>query len=131
MTHLREIPVNPMKETAESGQIALDEGGARATQLRESSGIMSMVKRDLRDEKAVGHDECIFRPRPFNGAYIPPVWWFRHFDPCWAPLTQWLSRKQNLSPTEFEFAADHVPGLTSIEKTIARSAFVVYKHLHC
>lgn len=131
MTHLRETPVNPRKKTAESGQIALDEGGAGATQLRESSGIMSVVKRDLRDEKPVGHDECMFRPRPFHGACIPPVWWFRHFDPCWAPLTQWLSRKQNLSPTEFEFAADHVPGLTSIEKTIARSAFVVYKHLYC
>ena len=52
-----------------------------------------------------------------------PGWWFHHFEPIWRPFIQQLCGQKKVTLFEFERAASQVPGLTSIEKTIAISAF--------
>lgn len=59
----------------------------------------------------------------------PPVWWFQHFDPSWAPLRKWFRWKKSLTLQEFRLVTAHVSGLTSIEKTIAVAAFVASKNI--
>ena len=64
-----------------------------------------------------------------EGGSLPPVWWFEHFDTCWAPLRRWIGQRKAPTLKEFQLITNHVSGLTSIEKTIAVSAFVTYKNM--
>lgn len=66
-----------------------------------------------------------------NVGSLPPVWWFEHFDTCWTPLRKWLGQKRVFTLNEFQLITNHVSGLTSIDKTIAVSAFVTYKNMRC
>lgn len=106
-------------------------GKGRSTEKRESTEVLSSIGREIHDMKPLTLNMDMSRPGESNVGCIPPVWWFQHFDPCWAPLRKWLGRKKAPSLKEFQLITDQASGLTSIERTIAVSAFVVYKNLQC
>ena len=95
----------------------------------ESTEVMHSIGQEVHDTKARTPNMDMSRPGESNVGWIPPVWWFQHFDPCWTPLRKWLSRKKTLTVTEFQLVTDRASGFTSIEKIIAVSAFVSLKHM--
>lgn len=97
----------------------------------ESNQVMSAISRGAHDPRPLTRDMHMPRPMEVDMGCVPPVWWFQHFDPCWAPLRKWLSRKKAPTVMEFQLITNRVSGLTSIEKTIAISAFVACKNMRC
>jgi len=105
-------------------------GKGRSIEGIESAEIMSSIGQEVHDTKPLTLNNMdMSRPRESNVGWIPPVWWFQHFDPCWTPLRKWLSRRKTLTLTEFQLITDRASGFTSIEKVIAVSAFVSSKHM--
>ncbi|MDH4085043.1 MAG: hypothetical protein OEV99_16195 [Nitrospira sp.] len=104
-------------------------GKGRSTEEIESAEIMSSIGQEVYDTKPRTLSMNMSCPGESNVGCIPPVWWFQHFDPCWAPLRKWLSRKKTLTLTEFQLITDRASGFRSIEKIIAVSAFVSSKHM--
>jgi hypothetical protein len=95
----------------------------------ESNQVMRAISQGGHDQKP--RTLGTRRPRPGDVELLPPAWWFQHFDPCWAPLRTWLDRKRIPTLKEFQLMINHASRLTSIEKTIAVSAFIVCKNLQC
>ena len=104
-------------------------GKARLIEGIESTEVMHSVGQEVHDTKPLTPNMDMSRPGESNVGWIPPVWWFQHFDPCWAPLRKWFSWKRSLTLQEFRLVTAHVSGLTSIEKTIAVAAFVASKNI--
>jgi len=109
----------------------LDAGGVWSMEKVESTPIMSaMSQRSYKPRlQTLGVRTSVYEG--VDGESLPPVWWFEHFDTCWAPLRKWLGQKKAPTLKEFQLITNHVSGLTSIEKTIAVSAFVTYKNMQC
>lgn len=93
--------------------------------------MMREICQEWPKQKLVSRKGSGFPLRGSETGSIPPVWWFERFDPSWVTLRTWFDRKQMLTLSELQLVVDHVSGLTSIEKTIAVSAFVAYKNMQC
>ena len=97
----------------------------------ESNQVMSAISHGVHDPRPLTLGIRMPRPMEVDMGCLPPVWWFQHFDPCWAPLRKWLGRKKTPTLTEFQLITNQASRLTRIEKTIAVSAFVVCKNMRC
>lgn len=106
-------------------------GKGRSIEEIESTEVISSIGQKVHDIKPITLNMDMSRPGGSNVGCIPPVWWFQHFDPCWTPLRECLSRKKTLTLMEFQLITDRASGFTSIEKVIAVSAFVVCKNMQC
>lgn len=100
-------------------------------EMKESNQVMSAIGQGVHEPRPLTLDTCMPGPGGVEVGTLPPVWWFQHFDSCWAPLRKWLGRKKAPTLKEFQLIANHVSGLTSVEKAIAVSAFVTYKNMQC
>jgi len=122
---------DPTKGSSEESHIGLDAGGVCSLEKVESKLIMSAIspRASKRRLQTLGVRTSV--QGGVNLGSLPPVWWFEHFDTCWAPLRKWLGQKRAPTLKEFQLITNHVSGLTSIEKTIAVSAFVTYKNMQC
>lgn len=119
------------RDTGSASQTGVDESTVWSLEKMESSQGMSAIRQRVHNPRPLTLGPCMPHQGEVDVESLPPVWWFQYFDPCWTPLRKWLSRKKTLTLTEFQLIANHASGLTSIEKTIAVSAFVVYKNLQC
>lgn len=97
----------------------------------ESNQVMSAISQGGHDQRACTLGMRMPCPGGIDVECLPPAWWFQHFDPCWAPLRRWLGRRKAPTLKEFQLIINQASGLTSIEKTIAVSAFVVCKNMPC
>ena len=122
---------DPTKGAPEESQIVLDVGGVWSKEKKESNQVMSAISQKVHEPRPHTLGICMPDPGGFDVGSLPPVWWFQHFDSCWAPLRKWLDRKKAPTLKEFQLITNQVSGLTSIEKTIAVSAFVAYKNMQC
>jgi hypothetical protein len=119
------------KESPEASQITIDEGGVWSMEKIESNQVMSAISQGVHDQRPLTLGMRIPCPGGVDVGCLPPVWWFQHFDPCWASLRKWLRRKKTPTLKEFQLITNQASGLTSIEKTIAVSAFVACKNMQC
>lgn len=122
---------DPLNQSSEKSHIGLDADKAWSMETVELKPIMSAI--NLRADKPRLQTHGVRTPvqEGVDGGSLPPVWWFEHFDTCWAPLRKWLGQKRVPTLNEFQLIANHVSGLTSVEKTIAVSAFVTYRNMQC
>lgn len=117
-----------MNGTLEEDRVMMDVGAAGSVEESESNGVKREIRKEWQKPRLLPRDGPPLRLGGSDVGYIPPAWWFEHYDPCWAPLRTWLRQKQHLTLSEFQLVVDHMSGLTSIEKTIAVSAFLAYKN---
>lgn len=122
---------DPLKESLEESHIGLDADKVWSMETVELKPIMSAISQRASKPMLQTLDARTFAQEGVEGGSLPPVWWFEHFDTCWAPLRKWLGQKKVPTLNEFQLITNHVSGLTSIEKTIAVSAFVTYKNMQC
>jgi hypothetical protein len=104
-------------------------GKGRSVEEIESTDAMSSIGQEVHDMKPLTPNMNMSRAAESYVGWIPPIWWFQHFDPCWTQLRKSLSRKKTLTLTEFQLITDRASGFTSIEKVIAVSAFVSSKYM--
>jgi hypothetical protein len=122
---------DPLKESLEESHIGLDADKVWSMETVELKPIMSAISQRASKPMLQTLGARTFAQEGVEGGSLPPVWWFEHFDTCWAPLRKWLGQKKVPTLNEFQLITNHVSGLTSIEKTIAVSAFVTYKNMQC
>ena len=122
---------DPLKESLEESHIGLDADKVWSMETVELKPIMSAISQRASKPMLQTLGARTFAQEGVEGGSLPPVWWFEHFDTCWAPLRKWLGQKKVPTLNEFQLITNHVLGLTSIEKTIAVSAFVTYKNMQC
>lgn len=120
-----------MKGTLEESEITQDAGGVWSMEKIAANQVMSSISQRVHESRPLTLGIGMPRLGGVDVGCLPPVWWFQHFDPCWAPLRKWLGRKKAPTLKEFQLITNQASGLTRIEKTIAVSAFVVYKNMQC
>lgn len=119
------------KGSSQASHIVLDAGGVWSMEKVGSKPIRSATSQRAYEPtlQTLGIRTSV--QEGVDGGSLPPVWWFEHFDTCWAPLRKWLGQKRALTLKEFQLITNHVSGLTSVEKTMAVSAFITYKNMQC
>ena len=122
---------DPTKRSSEESHVGMDAGRVGSMEKVGAKPMMSAISQRSSKPRLMTLGIRTSVQGGVDGGSLPPVWWFEHFDTCWAPLRKLLGQKRAPTLKEFQLITNHVSGLTSIEKTIAVSAFVTYKNMQC